>query len=121
MVETWRKPSATAKPGTRAATTAVLLPAVLRHAFSTSCQHVEAHVNVVTAHAAKANVTAYATSPAERQHRRHTWTRRRQYNALSPDDDVNIQFLVDRRAGRLVRLGQRQHIWTRTASKCLQY
>ncbi len=68
---------------------AVLLPAVLRHTFRHACRQVHARVKVTQSPPSPPPITYYASTTAQRQHRRLSWDQRRHWNQLDGDARVS--------------------------------
>ena len=91
LVATWQKPSPREAAPRLAPWPAVLKPAVLRQADSSTCLDVDVYVTVRHGDPPARPHPAIAFTAAERQHRRRTWSDRRHYNALGANDEVCVR------------------------------
>lgn len=102
MVEDWERPSNDRAVGPLALDAAILLPAALRRAFSATCRDAEVHVQVGPSPRAPARVPVFATTAAERQHRRRSRAERLRYNALPTGTPVRIRFAMPEAARNMI-------------------
>ena len=87
----WSAPVVGATEGTHALSHPQLRPAVLRRKFDELCEKVTIELRVT--YGSRMRVPDYlATSPANRQCRRHTWQERQRWNALADVDRVELSF-----------------------------
>jgi hypothetical protein len=82
------------RPGLFAAVPPLLLPAQLRRIAKDALGSLEVRIDIVTP-LREPRHPALASSAADRQHRRLTWTQRHERNALDPTASVSIYFIGD--------------------------
>ena len=91
MLKTWQRPAPNEDVGTLSITAPILLPATLRNTFRDHCRVVETHVVLDMPPRVHA-LPIFALTPAQRQHRRLSWTQRHAWNQLPNEASVSIRF-----------------------------